>query len=187
METAQEGITTDRFEELKELLDKYADELANLFGSLFVLSAGSIIFAIITLFLQGEWKLPVSYFWILIIASAVIGSIALKFMFYFAKKVPVLIDEAKTEKHKNVVYVISKYSLDTLIAAGVGNDITDFLQLESREKELKMSIPLKPESDEVDWLNDLRDKFGEARVLEFEETLLKYTCRKVKISTTENS
>jgi hypothetical protein len=115
-------------------------------------------------------------------------------MFYFAKKVPDFIGKEENKKHQDVFYEISEHSLKTLTAAGVGKDITDdleetrkvYLKDNPNKKVLKMSIPIKPEEGEFDWLIDLKNKFGEARVAEFEESLLKYTRRKVIKNTSEN-
>jgi hypothetical protein len=185
METTQDPTTSQNFVNKFERFDKYADNLADMFGSIFVLSMGSIIFAIISYFQKGEWKLLEGYFWQVIIASAVIGLLSLGLMFYFAKRVPVFMKKEKAQTHQNVNYVISKYSYETLIAAGVGKDITDHLKLMRGENELIMSIPFQSAPGEIDWLGDLKSKFGETRVADFEEDLLKYTRRKRITNDTE--
>lgn len=179
-----------------EWFDKYADNLADAFGSIFVLSIGSILFAIICYFQNWEWQLPKEYFWHVIIASAAIGLISIVFMFCFAKwSVPRFEKKKKAEPHKGMIYEISQYSIETLTAAGVGVDLTGYLKkrLEEeeekvpktlnppqpdKEKVLKMSIPVKKELGEINWLGELKDNFGKVRVEEFEESLLKYTRRK---------
>lgn len=166
------------FQNKIEWLDKYADNLADVFGSTLVLSIGSILFAVICYFQKGEWQLPKDYFWYVITGSALTGLISLGLMYYFAYRAPEFEKREKSKPHPDVIYVISEYSIETLTALGVGDDIIKYLNKMRGVGELKMSIPLDPEENEFDWLEELKSKFGETRVGDFEETLLKYTRRK---------
>jgi hypothetical protein len=78
------------------------------------------------------------------------------------------------------IYVISDWSMKTLIAAGIPEDITLCLKGlrkhgRQRPKELRMKIDAKSSDN---WLEKLKAELGETRVSEFEAALLKYTRRK---------
>lgn len=156
-------------------LYKYSDDLANFFGGLLVLSVGTILFILFSLHferIQGNYQIGIFIALILILAITAYG-----LMIHFARKVPVVESIDETKIHEGATYIVSDWSLKTLIAAGVGEDIILFLKdLRSKEnnKDLKMTLP---SNNPDDWLTQLTSSLGKTRVKEYKETILKYTRR----------
>lgn len=161
---------------------KYSDALANLFGATLVLSFGFLIFAIFVTLLEAyiDWKWTTLYVGEFVLASAIIMAVSAMLMFYFAKRVPTFDRHSIRMQHKDVKYVLSKWSIETLKAAGVAEDIIEFLQSLVRQNKTEDELTLKmyPKEYPMDnWMVKLKNELGDERVNEFEGAIFKYTRR----------
>lgn len=168
-------------------LENHADFLANSFGVLFVLAIGAIIFALSINILDSlyEWEWQFQFFWLIIIISAVTGVLSLILLFYFSWQVSGFEKRESELEYKDAKYIISKWSLKTLRAAGVGRDIIiylteEILQKSTSPEDLELTITDMTALPDDSWLAKLRNDLGSTRVEEFEKTILKYTRREIE-------
>lgn len=161
-------------------LYKYSDDLANFFGGILVLCFGLLIFFGITLG-SNLFDLKI----VLSLSAIVFVGIASYFlMMHFSYKAPEIEKYNKNLVHQNVEYIITPRRLDTLVAAGVAEDVINCLKellekIDSGEKRLTMTIP--PQNDDC-WLKTLKEELGESRIAEYEDSILKYTRKELSKS-----
>ena len=156
---------------------KFGSELANLFGGFMVIAIGFLFLVIISpIFGLGRFGGFTMYY--LLGASAIGGFISFLLMLFFIEKA----EEMKTYDLKKSGYVINKWRIYTMSTAGMPEDIISGLKriLKKKERvgdnpELLMQRPFKENA----WLYQLGDLLGEARVIEYEDQLLKHTKTKI--------
>lgn len=165
-----------------EWLYKYSDDLANFFGGLFVLCIACILLSIFITVSDnaGKENNDVENLWTIMIISLsiVVAVISLPLTIYFARQAPVFEKHLKEKADKDSIYVISKWKLKTLNAAGVPDDMVEYLTKfleKSKQKEIQTRIS---DDSPGNWLISLKTDLGETRVNESLDTILKYTRRK---------
>lgn len=170
--------------------------MANFFGGILVLCFGLLIFFGISL----RKNITDETFLIIIGIIIFVGIVSYFLMMHFSYKVPeikkFLEEESIKTKYPDGEFVINEDRLETLKAAGVADDVINCLkkfitELQSEKKQTEvgknnlakkkkeLTMTLVPKSEES-WLDNLIDNLGVTRVNEFEESLLKYTYRKIK-------
>jgi hypothetical protein len=172
-----------------EKLDEYADDLANMFGGILVMSVGYIALIIFTDILNSEqtdWKWTVS----IILSSIAIGGISFWLMIHFAKKNY----QEEVDIDESTQYIISGWRIGTLKAAGVPEDLiyclinilkNDLENKSSSGQNLTITvdnliIELKKNKSMIELkknalITELELKLGKTRVEEFKQVILKYT------------
>ena len=168
------------WQQISKSFDKYADDLANLFGGLTVLSSSFLLILVIVNVTDffSRWKISTPWMLtVLIAASGAVSAAAFGAMLYFAKR----FDQNGRETEEEIVYRITAPTLETLKATGVGLDVVKALRQQldaSPQKVLEMSLsPASPDN----WLANLKSDLGDTRVAEFEPLILKYSRRTKKV------
>lgn len=167
--------------------DIYADDLADMFGGILVISVGAAFVALIGFtyhYVAIGWTIGI------ILSAIVVGVFSLWLMVYFAKKV------YREEEciDKNPQYVISGWRISTLKAAGVPEDLIYCLINILAENSVNKPAANQKLSDVIDdaiielkssdskkqftrkeVVSKLKEKVGKTRVDEFKEVILRYT------------
>lgn len=154
--------------------DKHADKIASISAVIPFLSLAAIAGVILTV---GLSSIPG-----VIISTAAIGSLILALILLFYSSSAIAAEEKNITE--NTRYVISYWSIETLKASGVPEDLIKTLKeilLEPETISPSKEISIKDPSDDSphNWLKKLKERHGEIRVKEFSEVILKYTRRDV--------
>lgn len=155
-------------------LENNADEISKICAVIPFLSLGILTI----IFLTNGFS---SYAGLVFAAIAVIALIISIILLFKSSKT---IAETDRESHANTRYVISYWSIETLKAVGVPEDLTNGLKEILRESETFSplgEVVVKNLSDDSpdNWLEKLKKRYGETRVDEFSEVIMKYTRREI--------
>lgn len=148
-------------------LPKYYEDLASGFGALSVLAFGGFVFVILASILVYGFN------WItglILVGFIVSGFGALFLVKYFSQR--------SLPEPQNFIYIVSDRSLQTLVAAGVPEDVTQCLEDLRMESKAPVLVMETNSESPANWLDRLKTELGEERVSEFEDTLLRYTRRR---------
>lgn len=171
-------------QQIVEWIYKFSDDLANLFGGLFVFLIGLIVFVIVVSATDfyPQPKNNNSVFWtiinnslsstILIVAALISALFSLWAMFHFARQ----LEKSNRGMEEEAVYRLNDYSLETLRTIGIGRDVLKSLKAQLEKSGGDIDMTLSPETPNS-WLDNLKKDIGEARVEECQLTILRYTRR----------